>query len=155
MRIMVVSDTHGNNLAPLTLLDGTGAKLLIHLGDEINDAKFIEPLLDIPLIKIPGNCDLGATEPRELVVTIAGKRFFITHGDIYRVKNGLESLVRKATEKKAAVVLFGHTHIPYVHKQDGILLVNPGALMAGNAAKSYAILTVKVDAVSAEIIYLP
>lgn len=155
MKIMVVSDTHGNYLAPLGLLDDSSIELLVHLGDEIADAKVLEPLLDVPLLKIPGNCDHGATEPRELLETIAGKRFFITHGDIYRVKNGLENLVRKAAFHKAAVVLFGHTHTPCVLKQDGILLVNPGTLMAGSDAKSYAIITVKADTVSAEIIHLP
>lgn len=155
MRIMVVSDTHGNYLAPLTLLDGMDVNMLIHLGDEIADAKLLEPLLDIPLLKVPGNCDQGATEPRELIVTIAGKRFFITHGDRYRVKLGLESIARKAAENKVAVALFGHTHRPAVHKKDGILLINPGNLMAGSEAKSYAILTIKDETVSAEIIHLP
>jgi len=155
MRIMVVSDTHGNYLAPLTLLDGAGADMLIHLGDLLTDAICLEPLLDIPLLKVAGNCDLTATAKRELIETIAGKRFFITHGDIYRVKNGLESLTEKAVAHKAAVALFGHTHSPCVHKQDGILLVNPGTLMAGSNAKSYAILTVNSSSVTAEIIHLP
>ena len=155
MKVMVVSDTHGNYLAPLTLLNGSGAKMLIHLGDEISDATVIEHLLDIPLLKVPGNCDQRSTEPRELIETIGGKRFLITHGDIYRVKNGLESIVRKAVAEKVAVALFGHTHTPYVQKQDGVLLVNPGTLMAGSDLKSYAILTITVTAVSAEIIHLP
>jgi uncharacterized protein len=155
MKIMIVSDTHGNYLAPLTLLNGSDAKILIHLGDEISDAMVIEPQLDIPLIKVPGNCDHRATEPRELFETIAGMKFLITHGDTYRVKFGLESIVRKAVEEKAAVALFGHTHTPCVHKQDGVLLVNPGTLMAGSDSKSYAILTITGRAVMAEIIHLP
>ena len=48
MKILVVSDTHGNYLAPLTMLNGSDAEILIHLGDEISDAMVIEPLLDIP-----------------------------------------------------------------------------------------------------------
>jgi uncharacterized protein len=155
MRIMVVSDTHGNSLAPLTLLDGSAADMLIHLGDVIADADFIEPLLDIPLIKVPGNCDHLAIAPRERIETIAGRRFLITHGDIHSVKNGLEDLARKAMENKAAVVLFGHTHIPFVQKQDGVLYVNPGTLKTGSAVKSYAILTLTGSAVTAEIIHLP
>lgn len=156
MKIMVVSDTHGNYLAPLTLLDGAGADMLIHLGDELADARLVEPLLEIPLLKVPGNCDHGATStPRELVETIAGRRILITHGDTYRVKNGLEHLIRKAAEIRAAVVLFGHTHTPCVQKENGILLVNPGTLMAGSDTKSYALLTLTVTSVSAEIIHLP
>lgn len=155
MRIMVVSDTHGNFLAPLALLDSSGASMLIHLGDDINDAKAIEPFLDIPLLKVPGNCDHGATEQRELITKIAGTTLLLTHGDMYRVKNGLEGLVSAAAAKKAAVVLYGHTHIPSVQKKDGILLVNPGTLMTGSDAKSYAVVMIKKDVITAEIIHLP
>ena len=155
MKIMVISDTHGNHTAPLALLDDSGVKMLVHLGDLITDVEFIEPILDIPLLKVPGNCDHGATEPRELIETIAARKFLITHGDMYRVKNGLEALVKKAASLRVDVVLYGHTHSPCVHKLNGILLVNPGALMLGNDAKSYAILTIKGSNVAAEIIHLP
>lgn len=155
MKVLVVSDTHGNYLAPLTIFKETGADLLIHLGDELDDALTLELILDRPIIKVPGNCDPGAKEPRELLETIAGTRFFITHGDHYRVKNGLHRLVEKAKELKAAVALFGHTHRPLSQKEDGVLLINPGTLMAGSDAKSYALLTVTPFKVSAEIIHLP
>lgn len=155
MKILVVSDTHGNYLPILQFLKETGAELLIHLGDEISDATLLEHLLDIPVIKVPGNCDHGAKEPRELLESVAGSRFFITHGDLYRVKNGLDRLVAKAAGIKAQVALFGHTHRPLIVKQDGVLLINPGTLMAASDSKSYALLTVKPSNISAEIIYLP
>jgi uncharacterized protein len=155
MRIIVVSDTHGNYLAPLSFLEETGADLLIHLGDEIADAKALEQIIDTPVLKVPGNCDPGAKEPRELLASIAGKKFFITHGDLYRVKNGIDRLAEKAAAMNAAAVLFGHTHKPSIQKQDGILLINPGNLMAGSNSKSYAILTVTLSLLSDEIIYLP
>lgn len=155
MKILVVSDTHGNYLAPLEIFRETGADMLIHLGDEIDDAHTLELILDRPVIKVPGNCDPGAKEPRELLETFADKRLFITHGDRYRVKNGLYRLVEKAKALKAAVVLFGHTHSPLIQKQDGVLLINPGTLMTGSDLRSYALLTVKPFSVTSEIIYLP
>jgi len=155
MKILVVSDTHGNYLPILQFLKETGAELLIHLGDEISDATQLEHLLDIPVIKVPGNCDHGAKEPRELLESIAGSRFFITHGDLYRVKNGLDRLVAKAAGIKAQAALFGHTHRPLIVKQDGVLLINPGTLMAASDSKSYAILTVSASGIAAEIIHLP
>lgn len=155
MKVLVVSDTHGNYLAPLTIFQETGADLVIHLGDVLDDALTLEQMLDRPVIKVPGNCDPGAKEPRELLETIAGTRFFITHGDHYRVKNGLHRLVEKARELKAAVALFGHTHRPLSQKEDGVLLINPGTLMAGSDAKSYALLTVTPFKITSEIIHLP
>lgn len=154
MKILVVSDTHGNHITPVKVLEETGADMLIHLGDEINDALVMETIAGIPVIKVPGNCDLRATEPRELLETISGKKLFITHGDLYRVKNGLQRLVERAKELKASVVLFGHTHNPLIQNLDGVLLINPGTLMAGSDSKSYAILTVTPFKVSAEIIHL-
>lgn len=155
MKIMIVSDTHGNYLAPVSILNEIGADMLIHLGDEINDALSLGLIVDIPVIKVPGNCDQGAKEPRELLETIAGKLFLITHGDAYRVKNSLDRLVERARGVKASIALFGHTHKPLIQRQDGVLLVNPGTLMAGSDSKSYAMLTVTSSKVTAEIIYLP
>jgi putative phosphoesterase len=155
MKIMVVSDTHGNYLAPLTCLDNhDGVELIIHLGDEISDGKMLQNLTSIPVILVPGNCDTDAREPRELCGVLGGQRIFMTHGDIYRVKNGLEALVRKALAEKATVALFGHTHTPLVQSEEGVLLVNPGTLMGASRNKSYAILTVTKQAASAEIIPL-
>ena len=154
MKILVVSDTHGNCLTPLQIFKETGAEMLIHLGDEIDDAVTLELILDLPLIKVPGNCDPGAQELRDLLKKIAGKLFFITHGDHYQVKNGLNRLVEKAKELKASIVLFGHTHKPLIQKQDGVLLINPGALMTGSDSKSYALLTVTSSRITSEIIYL-
>ena len=154
MKILVVSDTHGNHLTPAKILEETGADMLIHLGDEINDALIMESIAAIPVIKVPGNCDLKATEPRELLQTIADRKFFLTHGDLYKVKNGLNRLVEKAKELKASVVLFGHTHKPLIQKLDGVLLINPGTLMNGSDSKSYAILTVTPFKITAEIIHL-
>jgi len=155
MKILVVSDTHGNYLAPVQIYKETGAEMLIHLGDEIEDAVTLELILECPVIKVPGNCDPGAQEPRDLLRSIADRLFFITHGHQYQVKNSLNSLVEKAKGLKAAIVLFGHTHKPLIQKQDGILLINPGTLMAGCDAKSYALLNATYSKITSEIIYLP
>lgn len=155
MKILVISDTHGNVTAPLEIIKESGVELVIHLGDHLDDALTVERQLELPFIKVPGNGDPRATEPRELIQSIKGTRFFITHGDLYRVKNGLDRLIEKTKAAKAAVVLFGHTHKPLIQKQDGVLLINPGTLMSGVDLKSYALLTVKPFSVSCEIIYLP
>lgn len=155
MKILVTSDTHGNYMAPVATLEESGAEMLIHLGDEINDAHTLDLVIDIPILKVPGNCDLGAREPRELVETISGKKLLITHGDLYRVKSGLEKLKQRALDIKADIVLFGHTHIPMILKDNGILYVNPGSMMQGDRGKSCALITLSKNNISAEIIHLP
>ena len=155
MRILVVSDTHGNWLAPLQCMAGNQVDLIIHLGDHISDARELMKVADAPVIMVPGNCDPDAKEPRELCHTFKGHRFLLSHGDSYRVKSGYEYLLQKAKETGVSVVLCGHTHIPLVQKSDGILLINPGALMAASSQKSCAILHVTISKVTAEIIHLP
>ena len=153
MKIMVVSDTHGNYLAPLCCLDEVDAvDMIIHLGDEISDAKMLEKLVRIPVLMVPGNCDHADKGPRELCRTIAGYTFFMTHGDRYRVKAGADELVRKAKGIAASVVLYGHTHTAIILQTDGILLVNPGTLMSASSTKSFALLTITDHEVSAEIV---
>ena len=128
--------------------------MIIHLGDEIGDATALEELVDVPLIKVPGNCDHGSTEPRERLESINGHTFYISHGDLCRVKTGVALIARRAAENKASVALFGHTHQPLVTNVDGIMLINPGTLMAGSDTKSCAILKVTRNMVSAEIRYI-
>jgi len=152
MNILVVSDTHGNYLGPLCCFNEADAiDMIIHLGDEISDAKMLETVVRIPVLMVPGNCDSSAGEPRELCRTIEGHTFFITHGDRYRVKRGLDELVKKAQSMSASVVLYGHTHTAEILQRGGIMLVNPGTLMAASNSKSCAILTVSGRDISAEI----
>jgi len=154
MKILIVSDTHGNYLAPLECMINTKVEMIIHLGDNIGDADELEPLLEIPIVKVAGNCDHNSLEPREIILDLGGRKFFITHGDRFRVKAGIDLLVQTAKQEKADTVLYGHTHSPFVSKVEGILLINPGTLMAGSAMKSAAIITIKGGSVATEIIYL-
>lgn len=153
MRICVCSDTHGNFVETLQAIDLVGAPdLIIHLGDEIDDANMIEQLADTPMIKVAGNCDRGVHEVRECCEEIGGYRVFITHGDRYNVKSGLSELLARATAEKARIVLFGHTHDAMVQEIDGMLLVNPGTMHQRSASKSIALLTLDADGIHAEII---
>jgi len=52
------------------------------------------------------------------------------------------------------VVIFGHTHQPFLREQEGIIYLNPGAL--GNVPaeqRSYAVITIREGAVCCVEIY--
>ena len=108
----------------------------------------------LPVLAVPGNCDLGCTEPRLRTATIAGRKILITHGDRYGVKTGLNHLVKKGLAERADIVLFGHTHQALVQQTDGVLLVNPGTLQPRAVNQSYAILEIYDGTASATIISL-
>lgn len=153
MKIAVLSDTHGNYPLALKILDRlSGLDCIIHLGDIVHDADIIECVLDIPVIKLAGNCDSAPKVARELLMNISDKTLFLSHGDLYRVKNGIERIYKKAVSASADVILYGHTHVPAIQKNGEILLVNPGTLKENAAQQSLAVLTMLNGEVSAEII---
>jgi len=152
MRILVISDTHGN--VPLAFMAGEMAEpfdILIHLGDGGDDAMILEHALDVQVIHIAGNCDLGSTSPRELLWECEGKKLLLVHGDAYGVKNGLARLGHRAREVGADAVLFGHTHRATITTLSGILAVNPGTLMRSSQPTTFAILEINLQDITAEL----
>lgn len=153
MKIAVLSDTHGNYPLAITMLDSIpGLDYVIHLGDIIQDADIIECALSIPIIKLSGNCDSSSNAARELLLNIGNKTFFLSHGDLYAVKNGIERIYRRASSMSATIVLYGHTHVAGIVKKGEILLVNPGTLKDAGYKRSLAVLTLNENEVTAEIV---
>jgi hypothetical protein len=153
MIIVILSDTHGNQSLALRILDLHGdAGHVIHLGDELQDADFLEDATGMPIIKVQGNCDCSPSHPRESSLELAGRRFLLTHGDLYQVKSGLERLQERAAAVDATVVLFGHTHVALIESISGILYVNPGCLKRGCNRLTYAVITMDNGTISAEIL---
>jgi putative phosphoesterase len=152
MRILVMSDTHGNLPLALQACEQAGRfDELIHLGDGGDDAETLTHALDVTVITIAGNCDIGSASPRELVLEREGKKLLLMHGDACGVKNGLGMLEIRAREAGVVAVLFGHTHRAMVTTLSGILAVNPGTLMRTAHLKSFAILEITPAGISAEL----
>lgn len=128
MYIGVVSDTHRYKNCMKKVVDAFyNTKLIIHLGDNVQDVNEIRRIYSGPIINVRGNCDFDVDTPDERLEIISGKRFFITHGHKYDVKYSLSKLRHKALEQKADVVLFGHTHISQIVYEEGIWFINPGS----------------------------
>ena len=107
MLIAVVSDTHGNENTILKIrneIKERNVKYMIHLGDNIDD--------DVSYLV-------------ENIDRVKG--FFITHGHKYGVKMGLNNIFYKGKEVEVDAVLFGHTHIKIISKEDGLWIINPGS----------------------------
>ena len=152
MRVLVISDTHGNfPLAFKACGIPESFTTLIHLGDGGEDAALLASVLDQDVIHLAGNCDLGSASPREQLWECEGKKLLLVHGDAYGVKNGLGRLERRASEVGADAVLFGHTHRATVTTLSGVLAVNPGTLMRGAQHTSFAILEISSAGISARL----
>ena len=156
MRIALISDTHGNYPLALHALEQSGQHfdLIIHLGDGRGDLEMIAPALGgIPTRTVAGNTDFWTdSEERELLINLEGRTILATHGDMYRVKFGLDQLIARASDLKADVALYGHTHHAQILTVNNITLINPGSLAKREFQPSFAILTITDTAISAEII---
>ncbi|HIY27945.1 MAG TPA: YfcE family phosphodiesterase [Firmicutes bacterium] len=130
MRILVVSDTHGDEYGLCqTILAQPKAEVVIHLGDgqqdlELQKARFPEKMF----LQVRGNCDWGSSLPVMDERVFEGVRVFFTHGHIYRVKYGTYEFESAARDHKANVALYGHTHMPETCYRDGLYMMNPGSL---------------------------
>lgn len=153
MKIAVLSDTHGNYQRAIEILSRcTDIAHIIHLGDIISDAERIEYALGCPVIKVAGNCDYACASPREILMNMEKTRIFLTHGDHYSVKQGLDRLIDKSIRENARIAMYGHTHVPFVHQCNTTLLVNPGCLNKNASIHSIAILSIENNDISAEIL---
>lgn len=150
MRIGVVSDSHGavGRLSGLLMAMEAGGPLdaVIHLGDGYHDLD--EYRAHLPAVyQVAGNCDWMQRDTEDLLV-LSGARLLITHGHLYQVRQGTDSLLGQAIQDQAQAALYGHTHVPRCEWRNGILLLNPGAAQDGR----YAILTInRLGAVDAQL----
>ena len=133
MRILVCSDSHGRrDRLILALEQQPQAEILVFLGDGAGDADFFarEPGRQAYLVR--GNCDFASGGlPLWEEFTVLDKKILCTHGHYSYVKYGLGELLRTGRDRGADLVLFGHTHTPLIHYEDGITLFNPGCAHEG------------------------
>lgn len=129
MKILVLSDSHGNVEHMARAVEKEQPRLILHLGDCWRDAeKLHDRFPDIPLEQVPGNCDYRSTDPPERLLFIEDKRIMICHGHTFGVKQSLLQAGYAAEEENLDLFLFGHTHRPLVDKRGKTLFVNPGSI---------------------------
>lgn len=133
MRILVLSDSHSNSYNIRKAIEQQPtAELIVFLGDGEND--FFRYYTEKPCIAVRGNCDWGSELPAFIVTEEKGYTIYCTHGYAEGVKYGEENLKMRAREYHAHIALYGHTHNPVTHYDDGMWLVNPGSIHNGEYA---------------------
>lgn len=132
MRAAVFSDTHSNTLPMLEAVRRCRPDMIIHLGDHDRDAAVLrEEFPEIPLYNVCGNCDLAPLAPNADTVPMGPVKAFITHGHLYNVNYGIDSLVYAAQEQGCKLALFGHTHSVLQKDIGGVRVINPGTAGKG------------------------
>ena len=132
MKLLVLSDSHGVLSTMEEAVRRAQPDQIVHLGDCWEHGRELALRFPgIPLEQVPGNCDRVPGAAKERVLEVEGHRMLICHGHTYEVKDSLLSAAYGAEQKKAEVLLFGHTHHPLTDYDDGLYILNPGSLSYG------------------------
>lgn len=154
MKILIVSDSHGDTAALRKAVDLEKPDQVFHLGDVNRDARRLSMSFpQLPIAAVMGNCDAwsGGDAPDQLVLNIEGIRFFLCHGHMQRVKMGNALLLREGQAAQADVVCFGHTHKAVCQTVSGVWLVNPGSIGGMGAQATYAVAVAEKGTVTVEL----
>jgi len=157
MRILVFSDTHNNFSQLKRIIDKhNDIDTIIHAGDctdEIDDIRLLMP--NKIIFNVSGNCDYYSAAKSKITAKIENKLIFIRHGHTENVKNSLYEIIAMANAENADILVYGHTHIPYVNKQGNLHIINPGSLTQPRGEHrhpTYGIIEILGDDITCNII---
>ncbi|MCU0822908.1 MAG: YfcE family phosphodiesterase [Spirochaetes bacterium] len=163
MRIIILADTH--NYLPTALKavkDTENVDLILHLGDNTDDAKRISAETGIPYKAVRGNRDWHSDAPYIAFWEFEGIKIMALHGHLEDISRNepeeerhkkFKNLAEKAKMKNACIVLYGHDHLAEKFYIDDILFFNPGELVYGAKNSSYGVLEIKDGVFSIEHFY--
>ena len=143
MKLLILSDSHGNVDNMARAVELTQPRHILHLGGCLQDAQALpQRYPDIPMDTVPGNCDWCSYDTPERLLEFGSVRVLIMHGHTRNVKVSPLSAQYVARECGADVLLFGHTHSPMVDYDGTLYTMNPGA--AGDYRRpTYGVLTIE------------
>ncbi len=134
----LISDTHahlpflGGELPEkvLTIFKEANVSLIIHAGD-LTSLDIIEELERIaPVVAVHGNMDppeVRAILPSLAVEVVSGWRIGVVHDIGFPPLWGMAEMERIAEEHDLDVLVFGHTHKPFLRVEGDRIFINPGS----------------------------
>ena len=150
MKALIFSDSHGRTENLVKAMDGyPDFQAIFHLGDVGNDEAYIRSLTPYPVYMVRGNCDFSSSLKESMVIEFGGKRIAMCHGHRYLSYGGAPDALRYfGLQNHADVVMFGHTHVPYLEKTDDLILLNPGSISKprqDNKIPTYTVMEIRED----------
>ena len=129
MRVLIVSDTHGDDSAMWEAIDAEAPiDMLIHCGDIEHEPTELLEELDCPIHVVGGNNDFMLNLPETDTFNIGKYKVLLTHGHHYRIYREQSCLFYLAEDNNADIVMFGHLHEPILQQDGNITILNPGSL---------------------------
>jgi putative phosphoesterase len=160
----VVSDTHlpkfGRALPPPLVrgLRQAGVEMILHAGD-VTEAFALELFEQIaPVVAVAGNNDEKALRkhlPERRIIEAERVRIGLVHGHAGPQKTTPDRAFHAFDGEAVDAIVFGHSHIPYNRRHEGVLLFNPGSPTDKrlNPRYTYGILHIGGDRIDAKLHY--
>lgn len=151
-RIVAISDTHIPQVCadlPQKVWDACReADIICHAGD-VSEPDLIDRLREVaPTYVVAGNMDMWGPKmgwPPKREFEFNGKQIGIIHGN--GAPNDVPMLARSQFDDSLDLIIFGHSHQPFIGEINGVLCVNPGSPTDNRYSQSntFAIITVGLD----------
>jgi putative phosphoesterase len=134
LRLVAVADTHSHpHPASAERIAALAPDHLVHAGD-IGALSVLDDLRRLaPLSAVRGNIDAHAPElPDALALDVRDgdaplMTLLLTHIALYGPKLRAE-VARRAAEVGASLVICGHSHVPFMGRDRGLTVFNPGSI---------------------------
>jgi putative phosphoesterase len=133
----------------------TALDAAVFLGDGAEDLAIASARsgFSLPWRSVRGNGDYDFSIPDNMIMEVPpSRKIFLSHGNHFRVREGVKIMAAAARSAGAEAALFGHTHIPYCATVEGVFLLNPGSIgrPRSDSGYSFAILECSDSALSQE-----
>lgn len=146
-------------ILPAALREGLrGVDVIVHCGDMV-DAMAI-PLFEAiaPLQAVAGNNDPSQLQHRfgkRKILEFAGVRIGLVHGHDGTGRSTLARAQNAFKNERVDAILFGHSHVPYCERHEGVLLFNPGSPTDRRRQRrfSYGILRIAGSTIEPQLLY--
>lgn len=134
MRLVVVADTHSRpDPRSAELIAAQHPDHILHAGD-IGSPAVLDALMALgPVTAVRGNIDaqMPGVPDRVTVEVRDGDQPFLTlllmHIAVYGPKLRADA-IRLARSANAAIVVCGHSHVPFIGRDQGIAVINAGSI---------------------------
>ncbi|MFQ6137123.1 MAG: metallophosphoesterase family protein [Candidatus Hydrothermarchaeales archaeon] len=154
----VISDTHiptrSKELPAETITAFKDVDMIIHAGDIVH----LEVIRDLervaPVVAVQGNMDPSDVRkvlPEMDTVEIDAWKIGVIHDSLSPLR--MRKMRKVAKDNGFDVLIFGHTHRPFIKAEKGVLYLNPGSPTDPFLARpTVALLRVGKDKIKAEIV---
>lgn len=152
MKLLILSDSHGDVGTMLDIVEKEKPDEIIHLGDCWRDAETLSfACPETPISMVPGNCDDCFGKKGKLILEREGVRILLAHGHQWRVKSGPALALEAGWEAGADILLYGHTHEADCWQDGAMWVMNPGTAGGRYAPATYGVVELMEHEITCEI----